>query len=108
MRCNTSLPTGKRKANRLALIRNKKKIEHVGRLGMLYDKLEAEYNSLPEDSPLRDEKKAKMDEVKSEIITMSAQINDEVYKTSRSKTDVPSAASSDEEQNQSDIDITNS
>lgn len=83
MKCNAGVSNGKRKANQFALIKNKKKIEHVGKLGMLYDKLEAEYKQMPEDSPERAEIKAKMDEIEQQIITMSAEINDEVFKTKR-------------------------
>ncbi len=84
MKCNAGVSNGKRKPNQFALIKNKKKIEHVGKLGMLYDKLEAEYNQLPEDSCEREELKSKMDEIEQQIITMSAEINDEVFKTKRS------------------------
>ena len=83
MKCNAGVSNGKRKANQFALIKNKKKIEHVGKLGMLYDKIEAEYKQMPEDSPERADIKAKMDEIEQQIITMSAEINDEVFKTKR-------------------------
>ncbi|MBQ8245802.1 MAG: hypothetical protein IJZ42_01580 [Lachnospiraceae bacterium] len=79
MKCNVSTHQTKQKANKLALIKNKKKIDRVARLGMLHDRLEAEYKAMP-DSPSREETKAKMDEIAEQIKTLSAEIKSEVYK----------------------------
>ena len=82
MKCNTSLKSGPRKANKFALIRNKKKIEFVGKLGMRYDEMEARYKQMP-DSPERDILKADMDEIEARIVDLSAEINRDVFGESK-------------------------
>ena len=84
MKCNVSHQAGKPKPSKVALIKNKKKIRAVGELGMLHDKLEAQY-AQETDEAKRAELKAKMAETAEKIKTMSAEIKAEVYKTKGAK-----------------------
>ena len=77
MKCNAPKQQGARKMNKLALIKNKKKVEHVKGLGHLLDSLEAQLNKTT-DPAQRAELQTKIDETSDKIKTMSAEINAEV------------------------------
>lgn len=79
MKCNVSKQQGKKKPNKIALIKNTPKIKSVVKLGKRYDELEALYK-LTTDPEKKAEIKAKMDETHDKIVTMSAEINGECYK----------------------------
>ncbi len=84
MKCNVPQQHGSQKPSKIGLIKNKKKIHRIGELGMLFDKLEAQYNQTTDESK-RSELKAKMDEIAKQIETMSNEVKADCYKKSAEK-----------------------
>lgn len=79
MKCNIPKQQGKKKPNKIALIKNAPKVKKVVQLGKRLDELEALYKQTT-DPEKKAEIKAKMDETHDKIVIMSAEINGECYK----------------------------
>lgn len=78
MRCNVPKQPGARQPNKIALMKNTRKVAKVCELGKQLDDLEDLYNRT-EDPEKKAEIKAKMDVTHDKIVTMSAEINEECY-----------------------------